>query len=44
LDLPARRAYLVVYNTDARDASQNTSKLDLEIRNYLMEHSLEADS
>jgi CubicO group peptidase (beta-lactamase class C family) len=40
LNLPARRAYLVVYNTDAGDASQNTSKLDLEIRNYLFERNL----
>ena len=40
LNLPARRAYLVVYNTDAGDLSQNTSKLDLEIRNFLFERNL----
>ncbi len=41
LDLPARSAYLVVYNTDAEDPSQNTSKLDLDIRNYLFERRLQ---
>lgn len=41
LDLPARSAYLVVYNTDAEDASRNTSKLDLEIRDYVLERRLQ---
>lgn len=40
LDLPGRSAYLVVYNTDAEDPSQNTSKLDLEIRDYLMDRTM----
>lgn len=43
LNLPARRAYLVVYNTDAGDPSQNTSKLDLEIRNFLFERDLHVE-
>lgn len=37
-------AYLVVYNTDAGDSSQNTSQLDLEIRNYLLERQLKLDT
>ena len=41
LDLPGRSAYLVVYNTDAGDPSQNTGKLDLAIRNYLFERRLQ---
>jgi len=43
LDLAASSAYLVVYNTDAEDPSQNTSQLDLEIRNYLFERQLKPD-
>jgi CubicO group peptidase (beta-lactamase class C family) len=35
-----RTAYLVAYNTDATDQSQNTSKVDLKIRNYLLERGL----
>jgi CubicO group peptidase (beta-lactamase class C family) len=41
LDLPAGSAYLVVYNTDAEDPDQNTSKLDLEIRDYLLTRGLQ---
>ena len=41
LDLPARRAYLVVYNTDTEDSAQNTSKLDLEIRDYVLKRALQ---
>lgn len=41
LDLAARSAYLVVYNTDAGGPSQNTSKLDLEVRDYLMKRRLQ---
>lgn len=33
-------AYLVAYNTDASDGERNTSRLDLEIREYLMERGL----
>ena len=36
LDLSSRSAYLVAYNTDATDGGQNTSKLDLEIRDYML--------
>lgn len=41
LDLISRAAYLVAYNTDATDASQSTSKLDLELRDYLLKRHLE---
>jgi CubicO group peptidase (beta-lactamase class C family) len=41
MDLKASSAYLVVYNTDAQDSSQNTGKLDLEIRNYVLTRRLE---
>lgn len=41
LDPQAGRAYLVAYNTDAIDETQNTSKVDLDIRDYLLERSLE---
>ncbi len=40
LDPTSRSAYLVAYNTDAMDESQNTNKLDLEIRNYLLDRKL----
>ena len=40
LDLPGRSAYLVVYNTDAEDPAQNTGKLDLEIRDYVLTRAL----
>ncbi len=41
LDPQSYRAYLVAYNTDATDASQNTSKLDLDVRNYLLGRDLQ---
>ena len=37
LHVPSHSAYLVVYNTDAGDPSQNTSNLDLQIRNYILD-------
>ncbi|MGI9075413.1 MAG: serine hydrolase domain-containing protein [Bryobacteraceae bacterium] len=37
LDPRSRAAYLVAFNTDATDQAQNTGKLDLEIRTYLLE-------
>jgi hypothetical protein len=40
LDPLLRTAYLVAYNTDATDQSQNTSKLDFDIRRYLLERKL----
>ncbi|MBV9303192.1 MAG: beta-lactamase family protein [Acidobacteriaceae bacterium] len=41
VDPSSGRAYLVAYNTDASDPEQNTSKLDLEIRDYLFKRNLE---
>ncbi len=41
LDPLSHNAYLVAYNTDATDQSQNTSKLDLDIRNYLLARNLQ---
>jgi hypothetical protein len=43
LNLSAHRAYLVVYNTDAGDPSQNTSQLDLDIRNFLLERNVRSE-
>ena len=36
LDPRSHAAYLVAFNTDATDKVQNTGKLDLEIRTYLL--------
>jgi CubicO group peptidase (beta-lactamase class C family) len=36
LDPRSRAAYLVAFNTDATDPAQNTGKLDLEIRTYVL--------
>jgi CubicO group peptidase (beta-lactamase class C family) len=40
LDPRSRAAYLVAFNTDATDQAQNTGKLDLDIRTYLLERKL----
>jgi CubicO group peptidase (beta-lactamase class C family) len=32
------RGYLVVYNTDAQDAKQNTRRFNIELRDYLIDH------
>jgi CubicO group peptidase (beta-lactamase class C family) len=40
LDPLSRTAYLVAFNTDATDSAQNTGKLDLQIRNYLLQRKL----
>jgi CubicO group peptidase (beta-lactamase class C family) len=40
LDLQSGSGYLVAYNTDATDRLQNTGKLDLDIRNYLLKRQL----
>jgi CubicO group peptidase (beta-lactamase class C family) len=40
LEPRSRSGYLVAYNTDAGDEKRNTSRLDLEIREYLMERGL----
>jgi CubicO group peptidase (beta-lactamase class C family) len=37
-DPEARRGYLVVYNTDAQDATQNTRRFNIELRDYLIDH------
>ena len=38
LDPASRKAYIVVYNTDAQDRSQNTQKFDAQLRDYLIDH------
>lgn len=38
LDPTSRRAYIVVYNTDAQDARQNTHDFDTQLRDYLIDH------
>jgi CubicO group peptidase (beta-lactamase class C family) len=37
-DPSVRRGYLVVYNTDATDATQNTRHFNIELRDYLIDH------
>jgi CubicO group peptidase (beta-lactamase class C family) len=32
------RGYLAVYNTDAQDATQNTRRFNIELRDYLIDH------
>lgn len=34
----AGRGYIVVYNTDAQDANQNTRRFNIELRDYLIDH------
>ena len=38
IDPISRRAYIVVYNTDAQDATQNTHDFDIQLRDYLIDH------
>jgi hypothetical protein len=37
-DPTGRRGYLVVYNTDATDATQNTRSFNIQLRDYLIDH------
>jgi CubicO group peptidase (beta-lactamase class C family) len=37
-DPVARRGYLAVYNTDAEDATQNTRRFNIELRDYLIDY------
>lgn len=37
-DPTSRKAYIVVYNTDAQDATQNTLDFDTQLRDYLIDH------
>lgn len=37
-DPTAGRGYLVVYNTDAMDATQNTRRFNIQLRDYLIDH------
>jgi CubicO group peptidase (beta-lactamase class C family) len=38
IDPATRSAYIVVYNTDALDAKQNTRSFDFALRDYLIDH------
>ncbi len=38
LDPSSRTAYIVAYNTDAQDPTQNTRSFDFELRDYLIDH------
>ena len=38
LDPASRTAYIVAYNTDAQDPTQNTRSFDFELRDYLIDH------
>ncbi len=44
LDPTSRRAYIVVYNTDAQDARQNTHDFDMQLRDYLIDHYFNKES
>ncbi|MHB1938132.1 MAG: serine hydrolase domain-containing protein [Acidobacteriaceae bacterium] len=44
LDPNSRRAYIVIYNTDARDAPQNTHNFDTQLRDYLIDHYFSKES
>ena len=37
-DPAAGRGYLVVYNTDATDSTQNTRRFNIQLRDYLIDH------
>jgi hypothetical protein len=37
-DPAAHRGYLVVYNTDSMDATEDTSSFNIELRDYLIDH------
>jgi len=37
-DPAAHRGYLVVYNTDSMDATENTRSFNIELRDYLIDH------
>lgn len=38
IDPATRDAYIVVYNTDAQDPTQNTRAFDFQLRDYLIDH------
>jgi CubicO group peptidase (beta-lactamase class C family) len=43
IDPASKSAYIVVYNTDAQDASQNTRDFDFQLRDYLIDHFFSAE-
>jgi CubicO group peptidase (beta-lactamase class C family) len=43
-DPAAHRGYLAVYNTDAEDATENTRRFNIELRDYLIDHFFTASS
>ncbi len=43
LEPTTRSAYIVVYNTDAEDAGQNTRDFDFQLRDYLIDHFFRAE-
>jgi CubicO group peptidase (beta-lactamase class C family) len=42
-DPASKSAYIVVYNTDAQDAKQNTRDFDFQLRDYLIDHYFSAE-
>ncbi|HEY3874037.1 MAG TPA: serine hydrolase, partial [Candidatus Kapabacteria bacterium] len=44
LDPTSRKAYIVVYNTDAQDAAQNTLDFDTQLRDYLIDNYFSKES
>ena len=43
IDPASKSAYIVVYNTDAQDAAQNTRDFDFQLRDYLIDHFFSAE-
>ncbi len=43
LDPASRSAYIVAYNTDAEEATQNTRDFDFQLRDYLIDHFFSAE-
>jgi hypothetical protein len=37
-DPATHRGYLAVYNTDAEDATENTRRFNIELRDHLLDH------
>jgi CubicO group peptidase (beta-lactamase class C family) len=43
IDPTSKSGYIVVYNTDAQDARQNTRDFDFQLRDYLIDHFFSAE-
>ncbi|HEY5255956.1 MAG TPA: serine hydrolase, partial [Acidobacteriaceae bacterium] len=43
LDPASKSAYIVVYNTDAENSTQNARDFDFQLRDYLIDHFFSAE-